>query len=35
MDEMNTAEINRLIEWLQMKGMTDKEIVECLEYIGK
>ncbi len=35
MDEMTTTEIGRLIDWLKSKGMTDSEIVECLEAISK
>lgn len=27
--------INRLIEWLKLKGFTSDEIVECVEYITK
>lgn len=25
----------RLIEWLKAKGLTDMEIVQCLQYINK
>ena len=25
--------INRLIEWLQRKGLTEKEILDCIKYI--
>ena len=33
--EMTAAQTLRLIEWLKSNGFTDKQIVECLEYINK
>lgn len=27
--------INRLIEWLETKGLTDTEIKDCINYITK
>ena len=35
MDEMTENQTHRLIEWLRAKGLSDTEIVECLEYIDK
>ena len=35
MDEMTQNQTLRLIEWLRSKGLSDSEIVECLEYINK
>ena len=35
MDEMTSAQIVRLIEWLKANGFNEKQIVECLEYIYK
>lgn len=35
MEEMSSADIARLIEWLRNHGHTDTEIVQCLEYITK
>lgn len=35
MDEMTENQTHRLIEWLRAKGLSDTEIVECLEYINK
>ena len=31
---MTESQTKRLIEWLKAKGMTDTQIVECLEYIN-
>lgn len=33
-NEMTENQTTRLIEWLKAKGMTDKQIVECLTYIN-
>lgn len=35
MSEMTAAQTLRLIEWLKANGFTDKQIVECIEYINK
>ena len=35
MDEMTINEVNRLVDWLKSKGMTDAEILDCLKAIGK
>ena len=35
MDEMTASQTLRLIEWLRSNGFTDKQIVECIEYISK
>jgi hypothetical protein len=35
MEEISATFIARLIEWLRDHRHTDKEIVECLEYITK
>ena len=35
MIEMTENQTVRLIEWLKSKGLTDAEIVECMEYINK
>ena len=35
MEEMTINEVNRLVEWLKSKGMTDAEILDCLKAIGK
>ncbi len=32
---MTSKEIIRLIEWLRQQGYTEKQIVECIEYISK
>lgn len=32
---MTESQTLKLIEWLKAKGLTDKEIVKCLEYINK
>ena len=34
-DEMNTAEVARLIEWLKANGHTPSGILDCIMYIGK
>lgn len=33
--DMTENQTVRLIEWLKSKGLTDTEIVECMEYINK
>ena len=35
MEDMTAAQTERLIEWLEAKGLTDAEIVECFKYINK
>ena len=35
MNEMTENQTVRLIEWLKSKGMTDEEIVQCMQYINK
>ena len=35
MNEMTASQIVRLIEWLRSNGFTEKQIVECIEYINK
>lgn len=35
MEEMTSAQTIRLIEWLRLKGFTEAQIVECIEYINK
>ena len=35
MSEMTENQTVRLIEWLKAKGLTDAEIVECMQYINK
>lgn len=36
MEDTKTKElINKLIEWLENKGFSDKEIKECIRYITK
>lgn len=35
MSEMTASQIVRLIEWLRGNGFTEKQIVECIEYINK
>ena len=35
MSEMTESQTVRLIEWLKAKGLTDAEIVECMQYINK
>lgn len=32
---MSARQTRRLIEWLKLFGLTDTQIVECLEYINK
>ena len=35
-DEIKLKElINKLIEWLKSKGFSEKDIVECIDYITK
>ena len=34
MENMTENQTLRLIKWLKAKGLSDKEIVECLEYIN-
>lgn len=34
-EEMSDRNINRLIEWLESKGFSKEEIVECIKYITK
>ena len=34
MEGMTENQTKRLIEWLKAQGMTDAQIVECLEYIN-
>jgi len=33
--EMTASQIVRLIEWLRANSFTEKQIVECIEYINK
>ena len=35
MEEMQDKHIQRLIEWLKSQGYTEKQILECIEYITK
>ena len=35
MNEMTAAQMLRLIEWLRANGFSEKQIVECIEYINK
>lgn len=35
MTEMTENQMVRLIEWLKSKGLTDADIVQCMEYINK
>ena len=35
MDQMTSTELSRLIDWLESKGMTDADIVECIRQLGK
>lgn len=35
MDEMTATQTVRLIEWLRLQGLTEAQIVECIEYINK
>lgn len=35
MAEMTAKQTIKLIEWLKAQGMTDEQIVKCLEYINK
>ena len=35
MNEITENQTSRLIEWLKAKGLSDTEIVECMEYINK
>ncbi len=35
MEEVNSTEIIRLIQWLRQKGLSEEEILECIEYIHK
>lgn len=32
---MTSEQTARLIEWLKAQGMTDAQIVQCLEYIDR
>ena len=32
---MTESQTVKLIEWLKAKGLTDKEIVDCITYINK
>lgn len=34
-EEMTSEQTVRLIEWLKMQGMTDTQIVQCMEYINQ
>lgn len=34
-EEMTSEQTVRLIEWLKAQGMTDAQIVQCLEYIDR
>lgn len=31
---MTATEMARLAEWLKKKGLTDEEIIECINYIA-
>lgn len=33
-DELTTREIVRLIEWLEARGFSDEDAVNCLKYIA-
>ena len=35
MEELKAIEITRLIEWLEDKGFTEAEILDCIKYIHK
>ena len=35
MEEMTSAQILRLIEWLKAQGFSDAQIVACIEHISK
>lgn len=36
MEDLKIKElINKLVEWLELKGFTDTEIKECIKYITK
>lgn len=32
---MKEKQRERLVEWLKSQGLTDEQIMECLEYISK
>jgi hypothetical protein len=32
---MTVKQIARLIEWLKANGFTEKQIIECIEYLSK
>ncbi len=32
---MTASQLLRLIEWLKANGFTEKQIIECIEYINK
>lgn len=32
--KVTTIEVARLIEWLKSKGMTEKEVYECINFIA-
>lgn len=31
---MSATEMARLAEWLKLKGFTEKEVIECLNFIA-
>ena len=33
-NEMTIKEVLRLIDWLMARGMSEKDAIECLRYIG-
>ena len=35
MEEMTLKQVARLIEWLEAKGFSETEILDCIKYIGK
>ena len=35
MDSMSSKELSRLIDWLEAKGMSDAEIVDCIKSLSK